>query len=73
MLGIVDGAILKLPLAGYRSYSDGAMFGQGSGGYYWSSSLTGIYAFYLYFLSGGVYPANYFSRAYGFSVRCVKD
>lgn len=64
---------LKLPLAGFRHRSSGVLGSQGSYGYYWSSSVTGANAFDLYFNSGGVGPADDSSRAYGFSVRCVKD
>ena len=42
-------------------------------GYYWSSraySSTG-FAFNLYFGSSYVYPSDYTSRYYGFSLRCL--
>jgi uncharacterized protein (TIGR02145 family) len=67
------GSSLKLTVAGYRLYNTAALTNRGSSGYYWSSSLSGGYALYFYVSlsaqssSGGVY------RAYGFSVRCVKD
>ena len=64
---------LKLPVAGYRDYSYAGLNSQGSYGYYWSSTPGGIYAHDLYFYATGVYPADYNTRAYGFSVRCVKD
>ena len=64
---------LKLPLAGYRYRVDASLGARGSFGYYRSSSPSGADASYLYFDSGGVYPAYTASRAYGFSVRCVKD
>jgi hypothetical protein len=64
---------LKLPSAGYRSgYDDGSMGGQGSDGYLWSSSLNGSNSKYLYFNSSFAY-SYYSSRAYGHSVRCVRD
>jgi uncharacterized protein (TIGR02145 family) len=41
-------------------------------GYYWSSTVNGTNASYLYFASGNTLMGfNY--RAYGFSVRCIKD
>ena len=64
---------LKLPLAGHRSRADGSLVNQGSHGYYWSSGPNGTYAYLLYFDSGEVLPANFADRAYGFSVRCLKD
>ena len=63
---------LKLPLAGARFYS-GSWYSQGSSGNYWSSSPSGTNAAYLYFLSSSVNPAFAYGRAYGFSVRCLKN
>ena len=64
---------LKLPLAGYRDRALGSLGHQGSAGYYWSSSPFGANAYNLSFNSGSVSPASVDNRAYGFSVRCVKD
>ena len=64
---------LKLPLAGYRDRALGSLGHQGSAGYYWSSSPVGTDAYSLGFLTGGVNPALNDDRAYGVSVRCVKD
>ena len=71
---------LFLPIAGLSS-SKGLgyrtkMIGTSTSGYYWSSSPgygSSNYAVNLYFYSGFVYPLNYFNRANGFSVRCVRD
>ena len=71
---------LFLPIAGLSS-SKGLSYptkiiGTSTGGYYWSSSPgygSSNYAVNLYFRSGFVYPLNYFNRANGFSVRCVRD
>ena len=46
---------------------------QGSGGYYWSSSVSGINGLSLYLNSLIIYTANPNYRAYGFSVRCLKN
>jgi hypothetical protein len=62
---------LKLPVAGYRA-SSGSLYGVGSGGSYWSSTVDGTRSRYLDFygsnanLSGG-------DRAFGLSVRCLKE
>lgn len=63
---------LKLPVAGYRYYSNGALGQEGTDGDYWSSSVSGTSARSLYFNSSSalMYSAN---RAYGFSVRCIKE
>ena len=63
---------LKLPVAGYRDYSNGSLNVVGSYGDYWNSTVDGAYARYLYFLSGDA-SMNYTFRALGFSVRCLKD
>lgn len=67
---------LFLPAAGLRSNNSGELASTSSYGYYWSSSpYYGGFstAGYLYFYSGSVYPLYYNNRAFGFSVRCVRD
>ena len=64
-------SVLKLPLAGYRS-STGTLGPVGSNGYYWSSTVSGADARYLYFESYAAGMAAIY-RAYGFSVRCIKE
>jgi uncharacterized protein (TIGR02145 family) len=62
---------LKLPMAGYRLFINGSRYNVGSSGHYWSSTVSGTDASYLYFSSGVAYmDARY--RADGFSVRCFK-
>ena len=63
---------LKLTAGGVRSYFNASLFGVGSYGIYWSSTVDGAYARYLFFGSGDAFVSNYV-RAYGFSVRCLKD
>ena len=63
---------LKLPVAGYRSGSSGSLGSVGSGGYYWSATVDGTSARYLLFYSSSAGMASD-NRAYGFSVRCLKD
>jgi hypothetical protein len=65
-------SVLKLPLAGIRRFSDGSLLIVGSYGYYWSSTVSGTSARYLFFNSSAAYmDPNY--RANGISVRCLKD
>ncbi len=64
---------LTLPAAGYRHNTDGELNSRGNFGYYWSSTENGSYAYGLLFLSSGVNPANYSSRTYGYSVRCIAE
>ena len=63
---------VDMPLSGRRSWGNGAYYGQGTGGYYWSSSPDGTYSYYAYFFVGGGSIANYNDRAYGFAVRCIR-
>jgi len=65
-------SLLKLPMAGYRSYSYGSLYYTGSNGLYWSSTVNSSNAYRLYFNSS---DAHMYSsrRAYGFSIRCIKD
>lgn len=61
---------LKLPVAGYRSFSDGSIFSTNAN--YWSGTVGGIRSRSLYFYGLDSYMlVNH--RAYGYSVRCLKD
>jgi uncharacterized protein (TIGR02145 family) len=63
---------LKLPSAGGRSGSVGSLGREGSGGYVWAATPGSSNALHLHFTSGYAYTGNG-SRAYGCSVRCLKD
>lgn len=63
---------LKLPVAGYRGYSSGSLLYVGSYGYYWSSAVDGTSSRFLYFGSSNASVSSVI-RAYGYSVRCLKD
>ncbi|OIO53027.1 hypothetical protein AUJ46_06420 [Candidatus Peregrinibacteria bacterium CG1_02_54_53] len=60
-------------LAGYRD-TDGSFSGLGSNGHFWSSLESGSSAWGRSLYSGNatVYRGTY-SKAYGFSIRCLKD
>jgi hypothetical protein len=64
---------LKLVVAGKRSSSSGTLGYTGSTGYYWAGTpyLTD-YSDGLIIPSGGAFVFSTY-RAYGFSVRCLKD
>ncbi|NDV46975.1 hypothetical protein D0T49_07935, partial [Paludibacter sp. 221] len=64
---------LFLPAAGYRHHGSGELYSVGSGGYYWSGSLSSTYSLSLTFDDSLVYPAPNNARGYGFSVRCIAD
>lgn len=65
--------VLKLSLLGYRGGSNAYYYGQGTYGYYWSSSPGGVYGYYVSIDSTQVYPLYNDNRANGFSVRCLKN
>ena len=67
---------LRLPLAGFRSYDDGNIYGQGYAFYHSSSPRTGSnpnYSWILFFDTGYVDPGFYRNRAYGQSIRCMSN
>ncbi len=68
---------LELPLAGFRSYDDGAIYVQGYGVRYWSSSPCGgsnpESAWALYFSFDSINPSYSYYRAFGHSLRCFKN
>ena len=62
------------PASGFRSDSDGSLFGVGSGGSYWSASPNYYGAYSLLFNDAcNVYPSDSYSRAFGLSVRCLQE
>lgn len=68
-----NGHSLFLPAAGNRNGT--SLYGAGSFGIYWSSSLNTVspyYAYYLYFYSGNVSPQSHLNRFNGFTVRPVQ-
>jgi uncharacterized protein (TIGR02145 family) len=65
-------SVLKLPVAGRRNRDDGSLYFVGSVGIYWSSTVSGTNARRLAVNSNGASMGDG-SRAFGFSVRCIKD
>jgi len=66
------GSVCKFTLAGGRLYSNAAMSGVGVDGYYWTSTVSGIYARMLYNHPTAALIST-FDRGYGFTVRCIKN
>ena len=65
---------IRYPAPGCLGDSDGAIYGVGHYGGFWSCTANGTYAYTLYFYSEGrVSPSYGFFRAFGQSVRCVKE
>jgi uncharacterized protein (TIGR02145 family) len=63
---------LKLTIAGYRYYVDGALHNVNLLGHYWSSIIDVTNSIHLAFSSSNAYMfSNY--RSGGFSVRCIKN
>jgi len=63
---------LKLPMSGHRNGSSGSLLSVGTGGRYWSSTVSGTGSRSLLFSSSSA-SITTFNRAFGFSVRCLKD
>jgi prepilin-type N-terminal cleavage/methylation domain-containing protein/uncharacterized protein (TIGR02145 family) len=63
---------LKLTVAGYRRFN-GALMNVNTYGDYWSSDIDGTYSRDLYFGNGVAIIITTEYRAFGFSVRCIKD
>jgi len=67
---------LKLTLAGFRNYGNGNLVSVYGTGFYWCSTVNGADSYALYFNNpflGGLVRMNTSSRAYGSSVRCIRD
>ena len=66
-------SFLKLPTAGFRyGYGSGSLEGQGTWGDVWSSSVDGAYSYDVGF-SSNLADWYHVNRAYGQSVRCLRD
>jgi uncharacterized protein (TIGR02145 family) len=63
---------LKLPMAGRRIYSNGSLFGFGTYGFYWSSTVSRTDSRGLFFSSSNADVYTYY-QADGLYVRCLKD
>jgi len=63
---------LKLTAAGIRESQYAWLATVGSWGYYWSSTVVGADAYYVIFSSTEALTTGHI-RAYGISVRCVRD
>lgn len=62
------------PAAGCRSYQDGSLDSVGTNGNFWSVTPRGdLYAYILYFGEASLMPTLDTQRAFGLSVRCVKE
>ncbi|MCD8172061.1 MAG: fimbrillin family protein [Alistipes sp.] len=62
------------PASGYRLSSNGQLYTQGTGGYYWSATAQSANRGYnLYLPSDSVNPRSHNTRTLGFPVRCVAE
>ena len=66
------GSPLKLTVAGWRAYDDGSLGDDGASACYWSSTVDDDEAVELKIESDDAYTDSDY-RAYGQSVRCIKD
>ena len=63
---------LKLPMAGFRSGTNGVLNNVGTGGHFWSSGVGGTNSSNLDFSSSSA-GMSYSYRAFGAAVRCIKN
>jgi uncharacterized protein (TIGR02145 family) len=68
-----NGISARYPAAGYLYYNDGAFGAGGAYGYYWSASPSANQAAYLQFTDVLADAYDDYYRAYGLSVRCVRE
>jgi len=74
--GYQIGDALFLPAGGYRDYNKGELTNVGSGGSYWSTTISTVTpdkVFDLYFENATVYRDCDTDRAHGVMVRCIED
>lgn len=64
---------LKLPSAGRRHYDSGTLGIQGDWGVLWAATAGRSVASYVYFSDGDAGSRSSDLRAYGLSVRCLRD
>lgn len=65
-------SVLKLPMAGLRNRTSGAVSGQASLSYYWTGTISGAKSV-DYFFNNSNSNMNSIERAFGLSVRCIKN
>lgn len=65
-------SVLKLPVTGYRNRTDGSLRNVGFRGYYWSSTANDTGSMSLRITDDNANLSSNW-RAYGDSVRCIKD
>ena len=63
---------LKLPMTGDRGGGSASLSAVGTGGYYWSQTISSTASLYLLFYSTDAFTLA-ISRSFGISVRCIKD
>ena len=63
---------LKLTVGGSRNSSNNQLYAVNHYGFYWSSTVSGVYARLLQIVPNNA-KLDQFFRAYGRSVRCIKD
>ncbi|WP_294601039.1 hypothetical protein [uncultured Rikenella sp.] len=61
------------PAPGYRHRDTGALGSGDSGGYNWSSTVSGINGVHLHFGVAWLVPSNANDRAFGFQLRCLSE
>jgi len=72
-VGNAYSSVLVLHVAGYLNLTNGGLLNRGSVGYYWSSTQASSLFGDKLSLGGLTSTVGNDNKAYGFSVRCIKD
>ncbi len=67
------GPVKFLPAAGHRNNTTAVLTSFGNDAYYWSSSVSAVSGYRLYFNGSRVFPNDMSERSYAFPVRCVRN
>lgn len=67
------GSGLKLHAAGSLDYSGGSLYNRGTNGIYWTSTQYSTFYGYRLYLSSSSSTTTYTQKAFGLSVRCLRD
>lgn len=68
--GTAFSSTLVFTRPGYVNFGNGAVYGVGTGNYYWSSSILGVNAYRIFFANISFFADP---RSEGYPCRCIKD
>jgi len=66
-------SVFKLHASGYLNSSNGVLTNRGSDGYYWSSTQNNTTTGFALYFKNNSSSVNSYNKAFGYSIRCIKD